>query len=152
VRRSPRKLRAALALALATTAAQADTAELDGLLPRGDVIGFKLPMFTPEGWREWVLAGERGRFVNEDRIEVEAMDLRQYSANEKNVLLLTILSEKAVFAPRSGSAYGESPITLVGRDYRASGHGWTWEAETGSVRVRSNVEVVFAQPMMDILR
>ncbi|MGF1484383.1 MAG: hypothetical protein ACFBZ8_08460 [Opitutales bacterium] len=125
---------------------------LDRLLPEGDVVAFRLPMFNREGYREWLLTGRRGRYVHADRIEVDGMDLRAFSGDAANALNLTILSNNAIFAPRSNQARGPGAITLLGDDYQATGSEWVWEGDTGVVRVRRNVRVIFDQPIMGILR
>ncbi len=130
---------------------RADT-PLDRLLPEGDVVAFRLPMFNRDGYREWILTGRRGRYIHTDRIEVDGMDLRAFSGDAADALNLTILSNQAIFAPQSNRASGPGAITLLGPDYQASGSEWNWEGETGVVTVRRNVRVIFNQPMMDLLR
>ncbi|MGF1447894.1 MAG: hypothetical protein ACFB20_00600 [Opitutales bacterium] len=129
----------------------ADT-PLDRLLPEGDVVAFRLPMFNREGYREWILTARRGRYVHSDRIEVNGMDLRAFSGDAADALNLTILSNRAIFAPQSNRASGPGVITLFGAEYQATGSEWNWEGETGVVTVRRNVRVIFNQPMMNLLR
>lgn len=117
------------------------------------VINFRLPNFTPEGYRAWMVRGSEGRYLpKENRIDVTELTLSIYSGGSDDKLTTMILSPSATVLADEGVVFGESTIRVINDDFEATGTGWRYEYKTKKTLMKKNVRVVFQAELNQILQ
>ena len=61
---------------------------------------FSLPKFGENGFKAWDLSGKSGRYVSNERIDIEQLRLRLFSGDEAARVEVTIESPQAVVNPQ----------------------------------------------------
>jgi len=115
------------------------------MAPNAPVKDFRFPRFGDEGFTQWVLRGEQGIFDKDEQIRVQGMALRVYSGDERMALELSMDSPHATLRLKENRAYSESPIEIIGANFKISGTGWVWSGETKEIVVKKDTVVQFNQ-------
>lgn len=122
------------------------TASLFGqMTPNAPIRNFRLPRFADNGYTQWVLQGERGIYDSEEQVRVEGMAMRVYSADERMALELSMDSPEATLRLQENRGFSDSPIKIVGANFKISGVGWEWSGETKEIVVKYDTVVTFTQ-------
>lgn len=122
------------------------TASLFGqMTPNAPIKNFRLPRFADNGYTQWVLQGERGIYDSEEQVRVEGMAMRVYSGDERMALELSMDSPEATLRLQENRGFSDSPIEIVGANFKISGVGWEWSGETKEVVVKYDTVVTFTQ-------
>lgn len=119
--------------------------------PNDPVLDFSLPRFGENGYAQWILRGAKGIYDSDQQIRVEDLSLRIYSGDENSTLEMTIESPKATLLVQENRAVSESPIEIVGLNFKVSGTGWTWDGSKKEIEVESDVVVEFSQEVAGML-
>lgn len=121
------------------------------IVPSDPVLDFRLPRFSNNGYPQWILRGGKGIYDNAEQIRIEEMSLRVYSGDQRKFLEMTIDSPKATFLIEENSSVSESPIEIVGTNFKVSGVGWKWDGSNKEIHVNSDVVVEFSQEVTGML-
>lgn len=121
------------------------------MVPSDPVLDFRLPRFSDKGYSQWVLRGGKGIYDGPEQIRVEKMSLHVYSGDERMALEMTIDSPDAMFLLQENRAVSESPIEIVGSNFKVSGVGWAWDGTNKEIEVKSDVVVEFSQEVVGML-
>ena len=124
------------------------------MTPHAPVQDFRVPSFADNGYTDWVLQGGQGIYDSAAQIRIQAMALRQYSADERMALELSIESPLATFLVDENRAFSDSRIAIVGPDFSISGLGWTWSSqsrEDREIQVQQDTVAHFTQSIADSL-
>ncbi len=113
------------------------------IVPQEPVKNFRLPMFGENGYRNWELCGDEGRYLSAEKIEVTDMKLRIFSGDKSSQVEHNIESPKATLLVAKNIAIGEGPIRITSRSYMIEGKRWFWDGKTRSVVVSQKASVVF---------
>jgi lipopolysaccharide export system protein LptC len=116
------------------------------------VIDFRVPTFTQEGFRSWLLRGEKGLYVNDTELDVEGLNLIVFAGNASNQVEKVFLSPLAVALINEGRVRGPTTLRLITDDFEATGEDWLYDHRQKKVSIHRNVRVVFHAPLNDILR
>lgn len=122
------------------------------LVPDAPIVHFRLPMFGEDGWKTWELRGESGVYVNENRIDVEQMQLRLYRGGEDLFVETIIQSPLATLFPRDDLARGAGELVIDSATYQISGRDWTWNGVENRVDVRKDARVIYNAELGGLLR
>lgn len=108
-----------------------------------------LPIFTDhEGYRSMTLKGAEARPVGEN-LAVKDLHITLFSGDASARVDAVLVSETAVFYPKSQRAGGEGLVRLVRDDADVSGHGWHYDHLGKKISIQRKVRVVFAQTHLD---
>lgn len=119
--------------------------------PSGEVLDFRLPRFSDNGYPQWILRGGKGIHDNSQQIRVEEMSLNVYSGDERDALEMTIDSPEATLLVEENRAVSNSTIKINGSNFKVSGESWNWDGDQKEIEVKSNVTVEFSQEVAGML-
>ena len=71
--------------------------------------------------------------------------MRIYSGDERMALELSMDSAEGILSLQENRGYSESPITIVGANFKISGIGWEWSGDTKEIIVKQDTVVKFTQ-------
>ncbi len=121
--------------------------------PDKPVINFRLPNFTPEGFRSWLVRGSEAYFLpKENQINIKELTLSQFSGKSDGKLLTMMLSPTATVFPNESLVTGDSTIRVINDDFEASGTGWRGELKEKKIHLNKNVRVVFHAEFKELLK
>lgn len=141
-------LAAAGLLAAPRAPAQTSTS-ISGSAP---VINFRLPTFTPDGHRSWLIRGSEARFANPKEIDVKQLTLTVFSGDNADHIETLLLSPSAKVRPEQQVATGDDAIRVINDHFEASGAVWRYEHREKRVSIAKNVRVVFRAELKDFLK
>ena len=146
---SSKRLCSILVPAAATVAALAASTQI---APDKPVINFRLPAFTPEGNRAWLVRGSQANVVSQDQIDVKELTLTLFSGKEDGRVETMILSPAARVLPAELVVTGDETLRVINDDYEATGIGWRYSHKDKKVSITKNVRVTFRAEFKDILK
>lgn len=120
--------------------------------PDKPVVNFRLPAFTPEGYRAWLVRGSEARFTGEDRIDVKELTLSVFTGRADDKVDTLMLSPVAVVHPAGAVVTGPDTIRVINDQYEASGSAWRYEHKAKKVSLGRNVRVTFRAEFKDYLK
>jgi len=121
------------------------------MVPTDPVLDFRLPRFSDNGYAQWILRGGQGIYDSDAQVRVKEMSLRIYSGDERKVLEMTIDSPEATLLIKENRAVSDSPIEIIGSNFKVFGTGWTWDGTRKEIEVKSDVTVEFSQEIVGML-
>lgn len=116
------------------------------------VVNFRVPTFTPEGFRSWLLCGAQGIYVNASELDVVDLNLTVFSGDASNKVDKVFLSPSAVALVGENRVRGPGTLRLITDDFEATGEDWIYDHRQKKVSIHRNVRVVFHTRLNDILR
>lgn len=136
---------------LALFLAAAGTGGSQSLTATTPVRNFKLPTFTPEGYRAMLLLGSEA-MVGAERINVTNLNLTLFKGDAADTVETVILSPAATATVDAGRVQGDSTVRVVRDDIEITGTGWTYDHAQKKVSITHHARVVFRAAMPDILK
>lgn len=116
------------------------------------VINFRLPTFTPEGYRAWLLRGSEAMFTDDDHLAVKELSLTIFTGNADDRIDTMLLSPSARIVLSSQTASGEETIRMINGTYEATGRGWTYLHKDKKVLLHKHVRVVIRSELQNFLQ
>lgn len=119
------------------------------------VINFRLPWFTPEGYRAWMVRGTEARYASESQIGIKDLTLTTFSGDADEKIDTLILSPNAVvhvISAEDAVVSGTSTIRVINDQFEASGRDWRYSRKDKKVSIAKNVRVVFQAELKDLLK
>ena len=115
------------------------------IVPNAPVKNFRLPRFGDNGYTQWMLQGDQGIYYRDEQVSVKQMAMRIYSGDERMALELSMDSPQGTLRLQENRGYSESPITIVGANFKISGIGWKWLGDNKEIIVKQDAVVKFTQ-------
>jgi hypothetical protein len=117
------------------------------------IVNFRLPAFTPEGTRAWLVRGSEARYSGPNDIGIKELTLSIFAAKatEERVDTL-ILSPLAVVHPADAVITGPEGIRVLSDQFEASGINWRYAHKDKKVSIAKNVRVAFRAEFKDFLK
>ena len=115
------------------------------MTPNAPIKNFRLPRFGDNGYTQWMLQGDQGIYDRDEQVSVKKMAMRIYSGDERMALELSMDSPQGTLLLQENRGYSESPITIVGANFKISGIGWKWSGDTKEIIVKQDAVVKFTQ-------
>jgi hypothetical protein len=138
-----------LAVLAGATAAFAANTEV---APDKPIINFRLPEFTPEGNRAWLVRGSEARYVNQGLINITGLNLSIFTGLPDGKVETLILSPLAQIRYTDMLAQGNNTIRIVNDRFEATGKNWNYWHKEKKVSIAGNVRVVLHTELKDILK
>ena len=139
---------AALLLLAAAPAARAQT----HFSTNAPIINFRLPTFTPDGHREWLVRGSEARFASQDQVDINELTLTIFRGDETEKVETMILAPTARVMPSESVVTGENTIRVINDDFEVTGVSWRYEHKQKRVTIAKNVRVTFRTELKDYLK
>ncbi len=144
--RHPRQI---LLFLLVATAALAATTQI---APDKPIVNFRLPDFTPEGHRAWLVRGSEARYQKEGRVDITGLNLSIFTGLADGKVETLILSPSAQVLPSEQLIRGDDSIRVINDRFEATGSDWTYAHRDKKVSIGKNVRVVLHTQLKDILQ
>ena len=116
------------------------------------VVNFRVPPFTKDGFRSWLLSGAEGRYVSANRLDVTDLNLTVFDGTAANRVESVFLSPSATALINDGQVRGQDRLRLITDDFEATGEDWRYDHRAKKVSIYKNVRVVFHAQLKDMLR
>jgi hypothetical protein len=136
-----------LCLVTATTALAATQ-----LSTQKPVVNFRLPMFTADGYRAWLVRGSEASYAEGGRIQIKELTLSVFSGRADERVDTLLLSPDALVNPASSLVTGSSTIRVISDQFEASGSDWSYAHKDKKVSIAKNVRVTFHAEFKDFLK
>jgi hypothetical protein len=149
-------IRAAALLALgiggpATASAQVSTR----ISSDAPIVNFRLPTFTPDGYREWLVRGTEARMHSLKDIDVRELTLTVFAGDATEKISTMILAAEAKVQPETRTVTGPASIRVISDELEASGADWRVHQpadKTVEISMRRNVRVTFRAELKNLLQ
>lgn len=116
------------------------------------VVNFRLPAFTPDGYRAWMVRGSEARYASENRIGIKDLTLSIFTGRADEKVDTLILSPNAVVHPNDAVVTGSSTIRVINDQFEASGRDWRYAHKDKKVSIGKTVRVTFQAEFKDFLK
>lgn len=143
---SPLKI---LLFLLATGAAMAANTRI---APNQPIVNFRLPDFTPEGHRSWLVRGSEARYQKEGLVDITGLNLSIFTGQADGKVETLILSPFAQVLPTDQVVRGSDTIRVINDRFEATGSDWTYAHKDKKISITKNVHVVLHTQLKAILQ
>ncbi|MBX3736012.1 MAG: LPS export ABC transporter periplasmic protein LptC [Candidatus Didemnitutus sp.] len=116
------------------------------------IVNFRLPTFTPDGFRQWLVRGTEARLVSSQEIDIRELTLTVFTADAQDRIDTMLLSPTAVVRTDTQIATGQSTIRVLTDTLEATGEQWTYDHREKRVSMRKNVRVTFRAELKNLLQ
>jgi hypothetical protein len=119
------------------------------------VINFRLPWFTPDGYRAWMVRGSEARYADENRIGIKDLTLSIFTGLADEKVSTLILSPNAVVHPNDSVVTGSTSIRVINDQLEATATDWRYTRvgkNNFKVSMGKNVRVTFQAEFKDFLK
>lgn len=139
-------------LLLLLVSATAGLAVTTQIAPDKPIVNFRLPDFTPEGNRAWLVRGSEARFVNAGQVDIKELNLTLFTGQADGKIETLILSPSAQVRVKDMLARGSESIRVINDSFEATGEDWSYLHKEKRVSIGRNVRVVLHTQLNDILK
>lgn len=119
------------------------------------IVNFRLPTFTPEGHREWLVRGTEARMRSLKEVDVRELTLTVFTGDASDKVSTMILAPVAKVLPEERTVTGPDTIRVINDELEANGADWRVH-QTGEksveISMRRNVRVTFRAELKNFLQ
>ena len=116
------------------------------------IVNFRLPTFTPDGHRSWLIRGSEAMVHDQNLIDVRELALTIFTGDASDRIETMILSPVAQVAPNDQLARGPQSIRLINDAFEATGTGWEYVYREKKVSLHRSVRVTIHSELKDLLK
>jgi hypothetical protein len=144
-----RPLALAAALAAAAAAAGQVTTRIASDAP---IVNFRLPTFTADGHREWLVRGSEARMPSLQEVDVHELTLTIFTGDATERIDTMILSPVAKVLTEPQVVTGPEAIRVLNDEFEASGGDWRYDHRAKRISIRKDVRVTFRAELKNLLQ
>jgi lipopolysaccharide export system protein LptC len=138
-----------LLVLLAATFGQAASTQI---APDKPIVNFRLPDFTPEGYRLWLVRGSEARYLQDGVVNITGLNLTIFSGEADDKIETLILSPSATIRPSEQVVRGGDTIRVINDNFEATGTNWSYSKKDKKVSIGKNVRVILHTQLKSILQ
>ena len=116
------------------------------------IVNFRLPDFTPEGHRSWLVRGSEARYANEGLVDIKELNLTIFTGQADAKVETLILSPAARVRIADRQVSGPDTIRVINDRFEATGSEWSYDHGEKKVSIARNVRVILHTQLNDILK
>ena len=116
------------------------------------IINFRVPDFTPEGNRSWLVRGSEARYAGDNQVDVKELNLTIFTGDADGKIETLFLSPAAEIRLGDLVATGHDTIRIINDRFEVTGAEWTYSHKEKKVSIGRNVHVVLHTQVKDILK
>jgi hypothetical protein len=118
------------------------------------IVNFRLPRFTPEGNRAWLVRGSEARYLKEGLVDITGLNLSVFNGLADGKVETLILSPSARVVPSEQVVHGADSIRVINDRLDATGLDWrfSYTDQEKKVSISKNVRVVLHTQLKNILQ
>jgi lipopolysaccharide export system protein LptC len=122
------------------------------IAPDQPIVNFRLPTFTPEGNRSWLVRGSEARYANKEQVDIKELNLSIFTGLPDGKVETLLLSPSAQVRPGDLVVRGTDTIRVINDRFEATGSDWNYNHREKKVSIGKNVHVVLHTQLKDILK
>jgi lipopolysaccharide export system protein LptC len=116
------------------------------------IVNFRLPDFTPEGYRSWLVRGSEARYLKDGQVDITALNLTIFTGLADGKVETLILSPSAQVHPGDQLVRGRDSIRVINDRFEATGSDWNYSHRDKKVSIGKNVRVILHTQLKSILQ
>jgi hypothetical protein len=116
------------------------------------IINFRVPDFTPEGYRSWLVRGSEARYIGDNQVNVKELNLTVFTGLADGKVETLFLSPSAEINLQNLVARGHDTLRIIDDRFEVTGADWTYSHKEKKVSIARNVHVVLHTQVKDILK
>jgi hypothetical protein len=116
------------------------------------IINFRVPDFTPEGNRSWLVRGSEARYIGESQVDVKELNLTVFTGLPDGKVETLFLSPQAEIHLQDLVVRGHDTLRIVNDRFEVTGADWTYSHKEKKVSIGRNVHVILQTQVKDILK
>jgi hypothetical protein len=113
---------------------------------------FRLPTFTVEGYREFMLRAGEAMIPDPSRIDVREMDLTVFTRDAEEQIDARLTAPSATFLPNELIARGSDTMRMERADLTVTGAGWTYDHKAQKLTITRDAHIIFRAPIGDVIK
>jgi lipopolysaccharide export system protein LptC len=122
------------------------------IAPDQAIVNFRLPEFTPEGNRSWLVRGSEARYASREQVDIKGLNLSIFTGLPDGKVETLILSPSAQVRPGDQLVRGSDSIRVINDKFEATGSDWTYHHREKKVSISKNVRVVLHTELKGMLQ
>lgn len=151
--RRPRKLLVSVLTALLLASASTGSAQVaTRVASDAPIVNFRLPTFTADGHREWLVRGSEARTTDGRAVDVRELSLTIFRGDASERIDTMILSPLARVLPDEQTVAGPGAIRVIDEEYEAGGADWSYDHRAKRISIRKDVRVAFRSELRNLLQ
>jgi len=116
------------------------------------IVNFRLPGFTPEGNRAWLVRGSEARYAAAEEVDITGLNLSIFTGLPDGQVETLILSPSAQVRPGELQAHGHETIRVINDRFEATGSDWNYSHREKKVSIGKNVHVILHSELKALLQ
>lgn len=145
--------RISVAVLLAACAALPGTAQVSTRVASdAPIVNFRLPTFTAEGHRDWLVRGSEARMPNLKQVEVRDLTLTIFLGDEAGTIDTMLLAPVAQVLTEPQTVSGPDTIRVISKEFEATGREWLYDHREKRISIAKNVRVTFRAQLTNLLQ
>jgi len=116
------------------------------------IVNFRVPDFTPEGNRSWLVRGTEARYIGDNQVDVKELNLTVFTGQADGKVETLFLSPSAEIHLEDLVARGHDTLRIINDKFEVTGADWTYSHKEKKVSIGRNVHVVLHTQVKDILK
>ncbi len=116
------------------------------------IVNFRLPSFTPEGNRAWLVRGSEARYASQEEVDITGLNLSIFTGLPDGQVETLILSPSAQVRPGELQVRGHDTIRVINDRFEATGSEWNYNHREKKVSISKNVHVVLHTELKAFLK
>jgi lipopolysaccharide export system protein LptC len=122
------------------------------IAPNQPIVNFRLPDFTPEGYRSWLVRGSEARYLQDGVVNITGLNLTIFNGQADGKVETLILSPAATVRPGEQVVRGSDTIRVINDHFEATGSNWSYAHKDKKVSTGKNVRVILHTQLNSILQ
>ncbi len=116
------------------------------------IVNFRLPDFTPEGHRSWLVRGSEARYANDGLVDIQGLNLTIFTGQADDKVETLILSPAAQVHIADRIVSGPESIRIINDRFEATGVQWSYDHQQKRISIAKDVRVILNTQLNDILK
>ncbi len=136
-----------------------DSAKKPGAKSRAEQIraaapikNFRLPTFTVEGYREFMLRAGEAVVPSPEQINVREMELTVFTRTAEEQIDAMLAAPSASFFPKDQLVRGDDTVRLERADLTVTGAGWTYDHKAQKLTINRAAHIILHAPIGDVIK
>jgi hypothetical protein len=113
---------------------------------------FRLPTFTVEGYREFMMRAGEAILPTPDQINVNEMELTVFTRTAEEQIDAMLAAPSASFFPKDQLVRGDDTVRLERADLTVTGAGWTYDHKAQKLTVTRDAHIILRAPIGDVIK
>lgn len=124
----------------------------DQIRAASPIKNFRLPTFTVEGYREFMLRAGEAIIPDPSRIDVREMELTVFTRDKKEQIDSMIAAPSATFLPKEQIVSGKETVRMERSDLTVTGSDWTYDHKNQKLIIARDGYILLRAPIGDVIK